>query len=263
VTDAVHLARDEVHCWYVDLDVPPETEAACCATLSGDERRRGARFRFDRDRRRFVVAHGALRALLGRYLRTPPGRLRFVHNAFGKPELGPEFGRRLTFNLSHSADLAAIAVAHAEVGVDVERVREQPEYDEIARRHFSAYEVDELSGLPSRLRAQAFFICWTRKEAYAKARGEGLAMASANFSVLPTAGRAHVSHELHGSLEPRVAPSDTSPAEHWSFHSLHPAPGYVGAVAVEGRGWRLTEREWLTDSRAGVPERSLSRRSAW
>jgi len=96
---------DAVQCWCVRLDVapPPETYYA---TLSEDERNRSARFRFERDRQRFIVAHGALRDLLGRSLGTDPGRIRFVYNAFGKPELDPAFGERLKFNLSHSADLA-------------------------------------------------------------------------------------------------------------------------------------------------------------
>lgn len=253
----MYLARDEVHCWYVDLDVPPETEAGFYATLRGDERSRSARFRFDRDRRRFIVAHGVLRGLLGRYLRTHPGQLRFVHNAFGKPELGPGFGRRLTFNLSHSADLAVIAVANAEVGVDVECIRAQPEYAEVARCYFSVAEVEQLNGLPSHLRAEAFFSCWTRKEAYVKARGEGLAMPLASFSVPVTTDPVHAPLDLH------AASTDIAPAKHWSLCALQPAPGYVGALAIEGSGWRLTEREWLIDSPTGVPLWLGPRRLQW
>src|SRR5262245_52936668 len=105
------LASDEVHSWCATLDVPAETFARLYATLSCDERNRSDRLRFERDRRRFIVAHGVLHELLGQYLRTEPGRVRFVYNAFGKPEPSPEFGSRLKFNLSHSADLALIAIA--------------------------------------------------------------------------------------------------------------------------------------------------------
>ena len=106
----------EVHSWCVRLDVPPETSADLYATLTSDEQNRSARLRFERDRRRFVVARGVLRELLGSYLGIPAGAVRFVYNAFGKPELSPELGR-LKFNLSHSADLALIAIAaDAEIG---------------------------------------------------------------------------------------------------------------------------------------------------
>ena len=119
----LHLAPHEVHSWCVALDVPTAASAAFYATLTEDERQRSARLTFERDRQRFIVAHGMLRQLLGRYLRTPPGHLRFAYNAFGKPELAPEFGTRLRFNLSHSADVALIAVAvDADIGVDLEYV---------------------------------------------------------------------------------------------------------------------------------------------
>jgi 4'-phosphopantetheinyl transferase len=138
-----------------------------------------------------------------------------VYNAFGKPALSPEFGSRLKFNLSHSADLALIAIAaDADIGVDLEYIRAQPDYAEIARYFFSADEVDRLNRLPSHLHAQAFLSCWTKKEAYVKACGEGLAM-------------------LH-----------SPPARRWSLYTLQPAPGYIGALAVEGSGGRLTQWHW-------------------
>ena len=221
----LHLARDEVHCWHVDLAVPPEVEVGYHATLADGERSRSARFRFDRDRRRYIASHGVLRELLGRYLGTHPGRLGFVENEFGKPELHPEFGRRFRFNLSHSADRAAIAVAHAEVGVDVERVRSMPDLAEVARFHLPAADVERLNRLPDRLRTRAFFLCWAAREAHAKARGEGIATPAAAFP---------------------------APPEQWSLHALRPPPGHVGALVIRGRGWRLVERQWLAVSPAGA-----------
>ena len=201
----MQLARGEVHVWSVPLDVSPETSAGLYETLGEDEQSRSARFRFERDRRRFIVARGSLRELLTRYLATPPGQLRFVYNTFGKPGLSPECGRGLRFNISHSADLALIAIAlDAEVGVDLEHLRALPDYAEIARGFFSPAEVDELTRLPSGLQAQAFFRCWTKKEAYAKARGEGLAS------------------------------NGTPPTGRCSLHTFQPAPGYVAALVVEG-----------------------------
>jgi 4'-phosphopantetheinyl transferase len=226
------VASDEVHSWCASLDVPPETSARFYATLSFDERNRSARFRFEHDRQRFIVAHGVLRDVLGRYLQAQPDRVGFVYNAFGKPDLGPEFGKRLKFNLSHSADLVLIAVAaDCNVGVDVEYVRTEPDCAEIARRFFSAAEVDQLTALPSHLYAEAFFSCWTKKEAYLKARGDGLAIPLNSFSVPLTTG---------------PASNDIVSAKRWSFYTLQPAPGYIGALAVEGSGWRLSQWQWKT-----------------
>jgi len=208
----------DVHCWCVKLDVPPARCASLYATLADDERERSERLRSERDRRRFVVARGALRDVLARYVDTEPDQIRFAYNAFGKPELSPEIGTpgRLRFNLSHSADLALIAVAaDADVGVDLERVGDVAggggtggtNYTEIARCFFSAAEFDQLKRAPSHLQQEAFLDGWTMREAYVKARGEGLGDDPVEF------------------------------ADRWSFFSLRPAPGYIGAVAVEGTGW--------------------------
>lgn len=233
------MASGEVHTWCASLDVPPETSARLYAILAFDERNRSARFRFERDRRRFTVAHGILRDLLGRYLQTPPGRISYVYNEFGKPDLGPEFGGRLKFNLSHSAGLALIAIAaDADVGVDLEYMRAQSDHAEVARRFFSAAEVDQLIALPNHLYDEAFFSCWTKKEAYVKARGDGLAIPLNSFSVPLTTDAAHRPADLN------VASNDVVPAKHWSFYTLQPAPGYIGALAIEGSGGRLSQWQW-------------------
>jgi 4'-phosphopantetheinyl transferase len=213
------LPAGEVHWWCINLDVPSQTVSEHHAVLTEDERQRCTRLRFARDRQRFIVARGVLRQLLGCYLETEPGHLRFTYNPAGKPALSPEFGCRLRFNLSHSAGLALIALARdAEVGIDLEQVRAQPEYALVARDVFAAAEVSHLNGLPSRLRSRGFLKCWTRKEAYVKARGDGLAADDST--------------------------SDVPPPGAWSLFDLRPAPGFVGAVAVEGRGWRLRQRHW-------------------
>ncbi len=211
------LASGEVHSWCVALDVPDETFAGLCATLTSDESNRSDRLRFAHDRRRFIVARGALRTLLASYLGAAPGRIRFVYNPFGKPALTPEFGDRIKFNLSHSGDLALIAVASsADLGIDLEYIRARPGDAELARCFFSDSEVEHLTRLPSHLHAHAFFRSWTRREAYVKARGEGLDLAQ----------------------------GDKTRAGCWSLFTLHPAPGYIGALAIQGHAWRLRQRRW-------------------
>ena len=240
------LTSGEVHTWCASLDVPAETSAQFYAILTLDERDRSARFRFERDRLHFIVAHGVLRELLGCYLQTDPGRISYVYNAFGKPHLSPGFGSRITFNLSHSAGLALIAIAaDANVGVDLEYMRVQSDYAEIARRFFSAAEVDQLSALPSHLYAEAFFSCWTKKEAYLKACGEGLARPLDSFAVPLTIDCGNTPVDVYLSVD------DIGPATRWSFYTLQPASGYIGALAIEGSGCRLTQRQWKNVSKNG------------
>ena len=236
---AFQLAPDEVHSWCASLDGPPEISARLYETLTPDERHRSARLRFERDRQRFIVARGVLRDLLGRYLQTEPGQISFVYNAFGKPDLGPRFGNRVKFNLSHSGGLALIAIATApNVGVDLEHIRTQSDYADIARRFFSPAEIDYLNALPSHLYAEAFFSCWTKKEAFLKACGEGLAKPLNSFSVPLT------TNSPTSPIDFCVASNEDVPARRWSLYTLRPAPGYAGALAIEANGWRIRQWQW-------------------
>ena len=213
------MDRPEVCAWHAELDLSPDTIAGLRDLLADDELHRVSQMRFERDQRRFVVAHGALRDLLGQYLGLHPRQVRFVAGASGKPALHPDFGSQLTFNLSHSAGRALIAIGSgAEVGVDVEHVSFETDCLDVARHWFSATEAHALESMPDRQRTKAFFALWTRKEAWAKARGDGLAMPEAVFAA--------------------------GPDREWSVFPLRPAPGYVGALAVRGRGWQLRERRW-------------------
>ena len=233
------VAPGEVHVWCADLDITTETFDRLSATLAVDERNRSARFRFQRDRQHFIVAHGVLRQLLGQYLQTEPGRIGYEYQAFGKPQLSPRFGGRLNFNLSHSAGLALVAIAaESEVGVDIEYIRAQSDYAELARNFFSAAEVDQLSALPDHLYAEAFIGCWTKKEAYVKARGRGLTIPLKDFTVPLT------THPAQGAATLHATSNDIDQAMPWSVYTLRPAPGYIGALAIQGCGWRLSQWQW-------------------
>ena len=205
--------------------------------LSTDEQERAARFHFEADQLRFIVSHAALRRILGAYVDGPPGDLRFAYGPKDKPRLVDECGgREVRFNLSHSGDVALVAVTGAhEVGVDVERIRELADRDRLARRFFSPQEVAVLERLPSENRSEAFFTCWTRKEAYLKALGGGISIGLDQFDVSPVPG------EPAALLRHRTDPGETS---RWSLHDLEPGPGYAGALAVETPCDRVLCLDW-------------------
>jgi 4'-phosphopantetheinyl transferase len=227
------LSADEVHVWRASLMRREEEMVTLLRSLSEDELRRAYRFRSPRDRARFIAARGILRGILGRYLCTPPERVRFGYNAYGKPELLDEGeGARLRFNLSHAGRVALFAVAsEREVGVDVETLREDFACAEVAAQFFSRREVEALAMLTPRPFVRAFYNCWTRKEVYVKARGMGLSLPLDCFDV------SLAPDEPAALLATRGGEPD---AAHWSLREIE-----VGAthVAVEGVGCRL--RCWL------------------
>ena len=226
------LAPGEVEVWAACLDELPE--AALGVPLSADERERGARFRFERDRRRFVTARGLLRVLLGRYLDLDPAGLRFAHGPRGKPFLAEADGLR--FNLSHSGGVALLAFARGrELGVDIEEERPVPEAADIAGHYFSAREGAELKSLRADEQTAAFFRCWTRKEAFVKATGDGLSRPLDGFDV--TLGPGEPARLVRVEGEPEAA------RRFWLW-DLRPLTGFAGALAVEGRPSRVVERAW-------------------
>jgi 4'-phosphopantetheinyl transferase len=215
------LPSGTLHLWRVGLADPASLAEQLYALLSDDERARADRFRFTDDRRCFVISHGVLRVVLGCYTRRDPTSLRFDLGPHGKPALRD--GHGLHFNLTHSGDLALIALSpDREVGVDVEQWRIVPDYDSIAARFFSPAEQEMLRGLPPPARARAFLIGWTRKEAVMKALGLGVAQSPESIEVSLEEGRAVVL---------RIA---GRPADQWSMTAFAPAPGFIGALAMQG-----------------------------
>jgi 4'-phosphopantetheinyl transferase len=241
----LQLAENEVHVWRAGLDIDSPSVQRLAAYLSPEERARAARFVFETDRVRSIVARGVLRELLGGYLKQPAASICIEAGPRGKPAVRIEVGPRIRFNLSHSHGLAlyAFALDH-EVGVDVEKIRPQVVFEGIEERYFSAREQQELRTLPHQLRPEGFFLCWTRKEAYIKARGEGLYIPLGSFDVTLTPG------------EPAVLYS--ADRERWSMHSLYPRLGFVGALVSEGHQIQLRCWEWRG---SGVESRSRSRNS--
>lgn len=233
------LAENEVHIWRASLNTEKSVLNTLQLLLSNEEIAKAKQFYFEKDRQYFVIAHGILRALLGRYLNISPSLLYFKYNVYGKPVLGSPFSEsHLQFNLSHSHDMALFAFTYRrQIGVDVEYMRSNINYEELARHSFSTHEQATLNALPQALKQQAFFNGWTRKEAYIKARGTGLSLPLDLFDV---------------SLEPdkpaMLLASREDPLEttRWSLQEFIPALGYAGAVAVEGNKWYGNYWQWCS-----------------
>ena len=209
--------------WRIDLALDDERLARCRGMLSEAERDRADRFVRIEDRRRFVVSHAALRAILAGALHRDPSDLDFETGPEGKPELADRWRGRLRFNLSHSDELALVGVAPSgRIGVDIETIRPMGDALRIARGHFAASEIATLEARSADALTEAFFACWTRKEAFVKATGLGLSMPLNRFAVSIPPERA------------ALLSVDGQDVSHlWTLHHLASAPAYIGAVAIE------------------------------
>lgn len=212
-----------VSLWRFDIDRDPAEVARLAEVLSPAELRRARRFRFPRDRSRYVVGRGLLRQALGELTGRHPATLELRTGPFGKPEL---VGSGVSFNLSHAEGMAVMVATRAgPVGVDLERIRPVPDGELMATRFFSDHEVAALHRVPARARDEAFLRCWTRKEAYVKAVGGGLSMALRDFAVSVDAG----------DVPAIVWAVDPSAAHRWSVTDLSAyVPGHVAALVATG-----------------------------
>lgn len=219
--------------WVVRLDAPDVLTSTRLAWLDESEHQRASRFYSSALADRWRVAHVALRDILGSAMGSDPSELRFTQEANGKPVLVTT--RRIGFNLSHSGDLALVAVtAGAAVGVDVERVSEVPEMEGVAASHFAREEQHALWSAPESARLAVFFRIWTRKEAYVKATGVGIGPALSRFAVTA------------GTEAPRLLYAyDTPRLEEWSMHTIEVPEGYSAALCIADAAPVITVREWL------------------
>ena len=193
---------------------------------------------FEDARVRFVAAHGMLRTIIGRYVNEQPGALTFTAGRHGKPSLAGPRGavEKVRFNLAHSHDFALIAVAHnREVGIDLERIRDSVDSLKLAERFFAPKEFERLQQLPENQANRSFFTLWTCKEAYLKAIGTGLSVDLNRCEVLSAPEELVARVRLLG---------DSGPRRDCLVRILSLGPDYVGAVAAEGEGWRVSYREW-------------------
>ena len=231
----VAVSSDEVHVWRASLDQPTWYVQRLTQILSADERLRAEQFHFEQDWRRFTVARGLLRRILSCYLDVKPSDLQFCYGPAGKPCLPrsemTDWGR-VRFNLAHSRGLALYAITYdREVGIDLEHIRPMPDAEQIAARFFSSREVAAFRTTPPNKKLLAFFNCWTRKEAYLKANGDGLAQPLDQFEVSLAPGEPARLLRIH---------NDPQAASRWSIQELTPATGYAAAIAIENRSFSLT-----------------------
>jgi 4'-phosphopantetheinyl transferase len=219
--DVGQLSQENIHVWTFPSTAADDTVAALARVLNAEETERAARFQFAHLRDSFVIAHGVLRFLLGRYLKIDPAKVQFSFGSKGKPAATEASG--LQFNMTHSGALTAIALAtRCEIGFDVEKIRPLSDMLQIAERYFCQEEAAELRSLPGELRENAFFCCWARKEAYIKAIGAGLSAPLNGFRV---------------TVDPKAVPrfihinNDIAEANLWELHDLNLTSGYAAALA--------------------------------
>ncbi|HSK87496.1 MAG TPA: 4'-phosphopantetheinyl transferase superfamily protein [Anaerolineales bacterium] len=231
------LKASDVRIWHASLEQPGEAIHALRAILSEEELKRTERFHFDRHRRHFVAGRGILRHLLSLYTGIEPGQLQLEYTHNGKPFLpGMDGASGIRFNLSHSGGMAVYAFTRGrEVGIDIEHQQPIDDIDRIAERNFSAREYTTLGSLPDGERLEAFYLCWTRKEAFIKAMGEGISFPLQQFDVSLTPGEPARLLSVDGSLEK---------AKRWSMHNLTIAKGYAAALVIEGRDCTLRLHKW-------------------
>jgi 4'-phosphopantetheinyl transferase len=235
--DHITLGRDDIHVWRAPLSQATSMVEALLNTLTPDERHRAERYYRQQDRERFIVARGVLRTILAGYLNLSSVQVSFTYSSYGKPDLTETINSGgLRFNVSHSNELVLYVITRErEVGIDVEFIREDFASLEIAEHFFSEKEIATLRTLPASVHTTAFFNCWTRKEAYIKALGEGLS---------------HPLHQFEVSLRPGEPAAllrtgdDPQEASCWDIYELFPGPGYVAALAVERAPLQLSCWQW-------------------
>lgn len=232
------MLAGEAHVWLVPLEVDASDFHAMDEVLCVEERDRAARFKIAGGRERYTMGRGFLRLLLGHYVKVEPAALSFRYNSYGKPSL-PDGGGNLGsvapigFNLSHSGGYAVLGFTReGELGVDIEKYREEVLREKLADRFFAPQEAQELASLPPEDQLPGFFACWTRKEAYIKARGDGLSRSLSSFAVSLRAQEPAVLRWCH---------DDPEVSSRWRVWNLAVPSGYAGCLVGPAGASRCRE----------------------
>jgi len=202
-----------------------------------DEISKANKFYFEADRTKYIGTRVTVREILGSYLEVEPEEVVITYNQYGKPYLAKQSHEEsLNFNISHAGNLSLLAVTKdRRIGVDLEPLRDEASMETIAKRFFAPAEVRQLLSFPDGLRQEAFFTCWTRKEAFVKAQGKGLSIPLDQFEV--AFGPTEIPRLINTSY-------DAGDTDRWSIFHLDPGPGYVGALVVEGSGLDVIGLDW-------------------
>ena len=220
--------------WYCSFETNKKCLQEYFELLSMDEKKKVDRFKFEKDKNCYIITRGILRILLGHYLSIKPNKIIFKYTSFGKPYL--TFENSLKFNISHSGDMAVFAFfQNQEIGVDIEKIKEDFDVLELAQNFFSKTEITTLEKQSPEDLPKAFFRCWTRKEAFIKAEGSGLSFPLDKFAV-----------SLDDDHQAELIETQWNPSEkkQWSLFSFTPATGYIAAVAVATPNLEITYQSW-------------------
>jgi 4'-phosphopantetheinyl transferase len=243
--NGISFLRSGIDVWSIPLRSSKYVRRYLIDMLSDDERLRADRFHFDHHRWEFVVGRGILRILISRYLDIPAADIRFTYSDTGKPEIRKVRNvsdEILQFNLSHSEGIAVYAFTLGrEIGVDLERIRPFPALERIALDNFSMEEYQELLSVDKEQRDQAFYRCWTRREAYLKAIGTGLVGPLKNVRV-----------SFRPGTEPELSRGIDSVGGKWLLRSLDIHPQYAASIAYSAPEVRVTARHIKNLSKAGL-----------
>jgi 4'-phosphopantetheinyl transferase len=230
------LPEKTIHVWYCNFDLNRDKVEYYSSLLSEDEKQKASRFKFKKDEVCYIISRGILRLLIGSYLRINPKDLNFKYTSFGKPFL--TFENQLKFNVSHSGKMATFAFFQGtEIGVDIERIKDDFDVLELAQNFFSQKEIIALENQSKEELSKAFFRCWTRKEAFIKAEGSGLSFPLDKFAVsLDDDQNADLLETQWNRIEKDI----------WQLYSFIPAKGYLGAVAIAHSNAQISYHNWDT-----------------
>ena len=234
---ALLLTNTKVHIWHASLDQPVEVLQKLGFVLSEEEIGRAERFRYRQHRQYFIAGRGILRFLLSQYTGIAPGQIQFAYTQSGKPLLtSRDETMDICFNLAHAGGLVLYAfTCGRRIGIDLEAIRPIEEMDEVAKMNFSPQEYQKFQMIHEEARLTAFYNCWTRKEAFVKAIGDGRSYPLQDFEVSLAPGETARLISLQGSQRR---------ASNWSMHDLRTRDGHVAALVVEGNGYSISHRQW-------------------
>ena len=229
VEKKIELLENNVHIWSTNLKLSSGQIEELSTILSPDEKERANKFYFERDKNRFIIARGTLRKILSHYLNIEPKKLQFTYSDRGKPYLT---NTAILFNLSHSQDLALYAITKINlIGIDLEYIRPMNDAKNLAKRFFSIREYNLISQLPPQKQQETFFKIWTCKEAYLKAKGDGLGGSLEKVEICLTPEKPVEFFSINGDIEE---------ASHWYLYQFIPQPNYIAAVVVAEKNQKLS-----------------------